>query len=150
MDDPNATTAELQAECPLTPDQQGTVKVVFFRALGLVCVGLGILGAFLPLLPTTVFFIVAVWCFAKSAPAWRQRILDHPRYGPPVRRFTEHGIIPRRVKVIALTAIAANFTLSVLFVAMAPLTVAILATVLLAVSAYIATRPETAAVKVES
>jgi len=150
MDNRNVTTAELKAECPLTREQQSTVKVLFLRALGLVCVGLGILGAFLPLLPTTIFFIIAVFCFATSAPAWRQRILDHPRFGPPIRRFVHHGVIARRAKVAAIGAIAANFALTLAFVEMTTLTTAILATVLLAVSAYIATRPEAVAVKVET
>jgi uncharacterized protein len=150
MDRPNVMTAELKAECPLTREQQGTVKVVLLRALGLVCVGLGILGAFLPLLPTTIFFIIAVFCFAKSAPSWRRRILDHPRFGPPVRRFVHHGSISRRAKVIAIGAIAANFTLTLAFVEMTTLTTAILATVLAAVAVYIATRPETTAVKAEA
>jgi uncharacterized protein len=150
MDQTNITTAELKAECPLTTEQQSTVKVLFLRVLGLVCVGLGILGAFLPLLPTTIFFIIAVFCFAKSAPAWRQRILDHPRFGPPVRRFVHHGIITRRAKVIALSAITANFALTLLLADMTPMTVGILAAVLAAVSAYIGTRPETVAEKVQA
>ncbi len=150
MDQTNVTTAELKAECPLTRDQQSTVKVLFLRALGLVCVGLGILGAFLPLLPTTIFLIIAVFCFAKSAPAWRQRILDHPRFGPPVQRFVHHGSISRRAKVIAISAIAANFALTLLLAGMTPMTMAILAAVLSAVSAYIATRPEIVPVKVDA
>jgi len=147
MDHTKTATVELKAECPLSKEQQGTVKTLFLRVLGLVCVGLGILGIFLPLLPTTIFFIIAVFCFAKSAPAWRQRILDHPRYGIPVRRFVDHGIIPRRAKVIAIGAIAVNFALTLTFVAISTVTVAILATVLAAVSAYIATRPEMVAQK---
>lgn len=149
MDDTNVTTAELKAACPLTREQQGTVKVVLLRALGLVCVGLGVLGAFVPLLPTTIFLIIAVFCFAKSAPAWRQRILDHPRYGPPVLHFVRDGIVSRRAKAIALSAIAANFALTLALVEMTTPALVILATVLLAVSAYIATRPEAVAVKVE-
>jgi len=150
MDHTKTATVELKAECPLTREQQGTVKVLFLRLLGLVCVGLGILGIFLPLLPTTIFFIIAVFCFAKSAPAWRQRILDHPRYGTPVRRFVDHGIVPRRAKLIAIGAIAVNFTLTLAFVEMSTVAVAILATMLAAVSAYIATRRETVPVKVEA
>jgi uncharacterized protein len=150
MDHTKTATVELTAECPLSKEQQSTVKTLFLRVLGLVCVGLGILGAFLPLLPTTIFFIIAVFCFAKSAPAWRQRILDHPRFGPPVRRFVDHGVIARRAKLIAIGAIAVNFALTLAFVAMSTVTVAILATVLTTVSAYIATRPETVAVKAKT
>jgi len=141
MDDSTVTIA---AECPLSVQERRRFQLFFFRILGLVCVALGIAGAFLPLLPTTVFLIAAAWCFAKSAPAWRQRILDHPRFGPPVRDFVHHGVLSRRAKSLALFGIAANFTLTWMLVDMTPMTVAILATVLAAVSAYVATRPEMA------
>lgn len=147
MDDTTIELQDLPAECPLDERQKNTVKTLFLRAMGLACIGLGILGAFLPLMPTTIFLILAAFCFAKSAPAWRQRILDHPRFGPPVRDFVRYRRISRRGKTIALSAIAANFALTLLLVDMAPATVAILASVLAAVSAYIATRPEAAPVK---
>ena len=139
------TTLNLSAECPLSAQEKRTVRVLFFRALGLLCVALGIVGAFLPLLPTTIFFIVAVYCFAKSAPAWHQRILDHPRFGPPIQSFVQHGTLSRRAKSIALFGISANFVVTWLLVEMTPLAVAILASVLAAVSAYIVSRPDVAA-----
>lgn len=137
--------SETTAECPLSPAQRNSVRVLFLRALGLVCVGLGIFGAFVPLLPTTIFLIAAAWCFAYSAPAWRRRVLDHPRFGPPIKRFIHHGTLSRRSKVIAIGGIAANFLLSVLLIEMTPLAVATVAAVLMAVAVYIATRPEAAA-----
>lgn len=142
MNDTTIRVPELTAECPLDARAKRTVRMLFLRALGLVCVGLGILGAFLPLLPTTCFFIAAVYCFARSAPAWRRRILDHPRFGPPVRNFLRDRTMSRRAKTLALGAIAANFGLTLLLVDTTPATLAILAAVLAAVSAYIATRPE--------
>lgn len=118
------------------------------RALGLLCVGLGILGAFLPLMPATCFFLAAVFCFARSAPAWRQRILDHPRFGPPVATFVRDGALSRRAKVIAVGGIAANFTLTLLLADLGAGVVIVLALVLLTVTVYVATRPEPAEAKV--
>jgi hypothetical protein len=147
MDD---TQSDLTATCPLSPGERRTFRTYFLRAIGLVCVGLGVIGAFVPLLPTTIFFILAAFCFAKSAPAWRQRILDHPHFGAPIRDFVHHRSLSRRAKVIALGGIAANFMATMLLLDMTPVAVAILATVLLTVSAYVATRPEAAPVKVRA
>lgn len=120
------------------------------RAIGLVCVALGAVGAFVPLLPTTIFFIAAVYCFATSAPAWRQRILDHPRFGPPVRRFVRDGTLSRRAKVIAVAGIAANLAVTLFLLDFAPVASTILVAVLTAVSAYIVSRPEPAPVPVRA
>ena len=44
---------------------------------GLLAVGLGIIGAFLPIMPTVPFLILAVFCFARSEPEWERRLLEH-------------------------------------------------------------------------
>jgi len=79
---------------------------------GLLAVGLGVLGIALPLLPTVPFFLLAAFCFARSHPAWERRLLDHPRYGPPLRQWRERRAISRKAKLAALTAMAATIALS--------------------------------------
>jgi uncharacterized membrane protein YbaN (DUF454 family) len=138
------TTIDLTDTASITRGGNHKVRILALRLLGLLCVGLGIVGAVLPLLPTTCFFIAAVYCFAISNPAWQQRILDHPRFGPPVQSFVRDRTLSRRAKIIALGGIAANFVLSLLVVDMTPVTIAILAAVLATASAYIASRPEPA------
>lgn len=80
----------------------GRVAVVAYRALGLVFVALAIAGAFLPLLPTTVFLIVAAWAFGKSAPQLRARLYAHRRFGPILEAWDERGAIPPRAKAAAV------------------------------------------------
>ena len=77
-----------------------------YLAGGLICVALGAVGAFLPILPTVPFLLLAAFCFARSNPAWEQRLLDHPRYGPPLRQWRERRAISRRAKQGALAAMA--------------------------------------------
>ena len=53
-----------------------------WRALGTVCVAIGVINAFLPLLPTTEFLLIGAWAYGKGAPEMRERLLAHPRFGP--------------------------------------------------------------------
>jgi uncharacterized protein len=73
---------------------------------GLTSVALGAIGAFLPIMPTVPFLLLAAFCFARSNPAWEQRLLDHPSYGPPLRRWRERKAISRRAKVSAIGAMS--------------------------------------------
>ncbi|MGE3692003.1 MAG: YbaN family protein [Novosphingobium sp.] len=69
---------------------------------GLLALALGIVGAFLPIMPTVPFLILAAFFFARSKPEWEQRLLDHPQYGPTLRDWRARGAIRRRVKLIAI------------------------------------------------
>lgn len=75
---------------------------------GLFALGLGIIGVFLPIMPTVPFLILAAFCFARSRPEWEQRLLDHPQYGPTLRDWRERGAVRRRVKIVAISAMSAG------------------------------------------
>lgn len=81
---------------------------------GLFFVGLGAVGAFLPLLPTVPFLLLAVFCFARGNPVWEQRLLAHPKWGPPLREWRERRAIPRRAKVAALATMAVSVAVTAL------------------------------------
>lgn len=81
---------------------------------GLGFVGIGTVGAFLPLLPTVPFLLLALFCFARGNPAWEQRLLDHPKWGPPLRQWRERRAIPRRAKIAAVSTMAASVVITAL------------------------------------
>jgi len=85
-----------------------------YLVIGLLFVGLGALGAVLPIMPTVPFLLVAVYCFARSSPALEKRILDHPFWGPQVRDWQERRAIARPAKLAALTAMAAGVVFTAL------------------------------------
>ena len=79
-----------------------------YRLFGLVAVVLGVIGIILPVLPTVPFLLLAAFFFARSNPEWELRIVEHPRFGPPIRHWRERRAIGRKAKAAALTALAAS------------------------------------------
>ena len=84
-----------------------------WRVLGVVCVSIGAVNVFLPLLPTTVFWIVAAWAFGKSSPELTRRLREHPRVGPGLTLWMDHRMISRRAKCTAIAAIGCSYVITV-------------------------------------
>jgi len=60
--------------------------------------GVGIIGIFVPVLPTTVFVLVAAWAAARGSERLEQRLLAHPYFGPMIHAWRAHRAVPRRAK----------------------------------------------------
>lgn len=73
-----------------------------FLILGLGFTALGFVGAFLPLLPTVPFLLLAAGCFARSSERLEHWLLSHPQFGPLLTDWRERGAIPKRAKLMAL------------------------------------------------
>lgn len=80
-------------------------------ALGCLFVALGFIGALLPLMPTTIFLILAAGCFARSSPRLETWLLTHKRFGPTLVAWREEGAIPPRAKALACTGIALGYAI---------------------------------------
>lgn len=78
---------------------------MLLKIAGIFFVGLATLGAFLPLLPTTPFLLVAAACFAKSSPRMHKMLLANKVFGPMIYHWEKSRSIPKRAKVIALMSI---------------------------------------------
>lgn len=102
--------------------------------------GLGVIGVFVPLLPTVPFILLAAFCFARGSERFHRWLVTHPRFGPPIRDWRAHGAISRRGKRAAAAAIAATFAVSLLM-GMPAHGLAIQAAVLACVLVFILTRP---------
>ena len=76
---------------------------VFYFIGGWLALSLGLVGVVLPLLPTTPFVLVAAWCFSRSSARFHRLLVNHRLFGPLIRDWEQHGVIPLRVKWLATT-----------------------------------------------
>ena len=63
---------------------------------------LGVIGAFLPVMPTTVFMIMALWGFSKSSKRFHDWLYHHKLFGPPLQQWNDYGVIPPVAKFSAV------------------------------------------------
>lgn len=97
---------------PGAPDGSGVrarfAREVLYRkalfALGSVFLVIGAIGMVVPMLPGTVFLILAAWCFARSSPRFEAWLLNHRLLGPSVVRWKETGAIPPIAKAFAMAS----------------------------------------------
>ncbi|SDC40437.1 hypothetical protein SAMN05216345_102158 [Cupriavidus sp. YR651] len=75
----------------------------FWVTCGILSLALGIIGIFLPLLPTTPFILLAAACFARGSEKFHNWLITHERFGPLVRDWQAHRSIPLRAKCLALS-----------------------------------------------
>jgi uncharacterized membrane protein YbaN (DUF454 family) len=116
--------------------------LLMWRALALASTALGIVGVFVPILPTTPFLLVAAWAAGKGWPQFEAWLVTHPRLGPPIRRWRDHRAVPRSAKWAAVASMLLSAAL--LWWSAASLAIQLGVTLfLLAVAAWLWRRPET-------
>lgn len=116
-----------------------TLRLVL-QLFGTLCVIAGIVGVFVPLWPTTIFMILALWAFARSSPRLHNWLLTHRRFGPTLQAWERHGAIPAWAKLLAVVSLAASLTI-LAFTVQSHLVVGIVAAFFAILILYILTRP---------
>ena len=69
---------------------------------GVVSVTVGLVGIFVPLLPTTVFLLIGAACFARSSDRLHAWLVGHRWFGPLIHGYREHRAMPRRTKLVSI------------------------------------------------
>lgn len=78
---------------------------IFLIIVGLISLGLGVMGIFLPMLPTTPFLLLSAAVWLKASPSLYEWLLNHRLFGEYIRNFREHRAIPLRVKIISVSMV---------------------------------------------
>ena len=84
--------------------------------VGLAAVALGVVGAFLPVLPTTPFLLVGAACFARASPRLHRRLAASKTFGPTLAEWRRHRAIAWRTKCYALVLMSLSIAVSAIFV----------------------------------
>lgn len=107
---------------------------------GMCSLALGVIGAFLPILPTTPLIILAAFCFSKSSPKLQAWLEDSKTFGPIITDWRKTGAIAPKYKFMAVSMMAMTFIASAIFGA-SGLVLIIQAVGMSAGAAYVLTRP---------
>lgn len=108
--------------------------------VGYVATGLAIVGAVLPLMPSTVFLFVAVYAFARSSPRLHNWLTTHPHFGPLLDDWNRYGAIRPKAKVAAVAGMVLSLGMTWLLGVGVTLLV-VQAAVLALVAAFLLSRP---------
>lgn len=93
-----------------------SMKKMVYIILGSICFGLGVIGVFVPLLPTTPFILLTAALYAKSSEKLYNKLLNHHVFGSYIRSFREDCSIPLRIKIVAITSLWIVMLYTIFFV----------------------------------
>lgn len=117
------------------------MKILFWRILVVFFILLGVIGAILPGMPTTVFLILAAWAASKGWPQVDEWLMNHPKYGQSLRNWRATGSVARKVKWIACSMMLCSGI--IMFFTSAPIWVKIFTDIIMFIVAiWLCLRPE--------
>ena len=106
------TQAATPGDTPVRPEARAARLLRWgYGALGALMIMLAVIGALLPVMPTTIFLILALACFSRCSPRLEHWLLQHPRFGPPLRQWRAHRAVSRHGKRMACIGMALGFAL---------------------------------------
>lgn len=93
------------------------MKNFALRILGSISLALGVLGVFLPLLPTTCFILLSAWAFSQSSPKIYHWLCFQSPFASSIQDWKKHRIVPRKVKAIATLSIVSSYAITAVLIA---------------------------------
>lgn len=114
---------------------------VFYFSAGVISLLAGLVGVFLPLLPTTPFVILSAFCFSRSSHRLHRALLSHRLFGPIISEWEQHGVIPLKIKWLSTSMMLLMVSYPLLFKPFDLWLKAVTVAVVLFALAYIWSRP---------
>ena len=143
-----SSTTKAPGRHPHFQDYSQEVKLVSSKgarvilvSLSFVFLTLGVIGVFLPILPTTPFILLSAYLYGRSSSRFYNWLMNHRILGPPLRNWKENGRIPFKSKVFAVIMIIGTIGFSVIYVVPILAVKILLSIVGCLVSIYIISRP---------
>jgi uncharacterized protein len=96
--------------------RQSSMRWVYL-AIGWLAVAIGTVGFALPILPSTVFFLIALWAFSRGSPRFENWLLNHRLFGPTLQAWRHHRVIPAKAKLLAVACMSASLLFIIFVVA---------------------------------
>ena len=93
-----------------------SVKKLLLVLAGTISLALGVLGIFLPLLPTTPFLLLASYCYMRSSQRLYNWLINHRIFGEYIYNYMTHRAVKRSAKITALTVLWLSMATSIIIV----------------------------------
>ena len=89
-------------------------KILFVA--GTISVAIGVVGIFVPLLPTTPFLLLAAACYMRSSERFYRRLLNNRFFGTYIRNYMEGKGVPLRIKIYTIALLWTTISLSIFLI----------------------------------
>ena len=110
-------------------------KILFF--VGTISVAIGVVGIFVPLLPTTPFLLLAAACYMRSSERFYRRLLNNRFFGPYIGNYMEGRGVPLRIKIYTIALLWTTISLSIFLISPGIVVKIVLAVVAIGVTLHI-------------
>jgi uncharacterized membrane protein YbaN (DUF454 family) len=114
---------------------------IVLLTIGWISLGLGAIGLFVPVLPTTPFVLLAAACFLRSSERLHRWLVEHPTFGTHIADYLEGKGLTRRTKIVALATLWGSVAVSTIFFVPLPIADAIIVAIAAGVTIYLLNLP---------
>jgi uncharacterized membrane protein YbaN (DUF454 family) len=114
---------------------------IVLLTIGWISLGLGAIGLFVPVLPTTPFVLLAAACFLRSSERLHRWLVEHPTFGTHIADYLEGKGLTRKTKIVALATLWGSVAVSTIYFVPVPIADAIIVAIAAGVTIYLLNLP---------